>query len=195
VEVALADPEADVAALREMGERVVAACECQQRLIEALLGFFQSRRGLTRREPVDISAIAAEALRTHDRQGLTSVETFEPALTAGDPYLVGLLVANLVANSIHHNVPGGSIEIGTHTASGRAILTVANTGPLIPASELARLFQPFQRLASQPRPAAAGVGLGLAIVQAIANAHEAVVCAQAQSGGGLRIDVGFPALQ
>ena len=44
-----------------------------------------------------------------------------------------------------------------------------------------------------PRPPADGVGLGLAIVEAIANAHDATVNAQAQTGGGLRIDINFPA--
>jgi signal transduction histidine kinase len=104
------------------------------------------------------------------------------------------LLANLVANAIRHNIPRGRIDIRTHTAAGRAILTIANTGPLIAAGELTRLFQPFQRLSSHPGPSADGVGLGLAIVQAIANAHDATVTAQARTGGGLGIDVAFPAL-
>ena len=74
------------------------------------------------------------------------------------------------------------------------MFTIANTGPVIPAGELQRLFQPFQRLNSCARPSANGVGLGLAIVQTIANAHDATVSAQAINGGGLEIDVAFPAL-
>jgi signal transduction histidine kinase len=80
------------------------------------------------------------------------------------------------------------------SAVGRAIFTIANTGPVIPTGELARLFQPFQRLTSDPRPSADGVGLGLAIVQAIASAHGATVTAQPRIGGGLGIDVAFHAL-
>jgi signal transduction histidine kinase len=193
-EVALADPNADRAALREMGEGVVAACERQERMLEALLTLARSGCGRLRREPVDLAATAAEVLRAHDHHGLRSTTALEPARTTGDPQLVGRLVANLVANAVRHNIPDGRLDIVTYTAVGRAIFTIANTGPVIPAGELTRLFQPFQRLTSQAGPSADGVGLGLAIVQTIANAHDATLTAQPRIGGGLGIDVAFPAL-
>jgi signal transduction histidine kinase len=83
--------------------------------------------------------------------------------------------------------------VATYTAAGRAIFTIANTGPVIPNGELTRLFQPFQRLISHTCPSAGGVGLGLAIVRTIANAHNATVTAHARTGGGLRIRIDFPA--
>jgi len=193
-EVTLADSNADRSALREMGERVVAACERQERLLAALLTLARSECRRLRHEPVDLAATAAEVLRAHDRHGLRSTAAPEPARTTGDPQLVERLVANLVANAVRHNVPGGRFDVATYTAKGRAIFTIENTGPLIPAGELTRLFQPFQRLRAHPGPAADGVGLGLAIVQAIANAHDATLAAQPRTGGGLRIDVAFPAL-
>ena len=64
---------------------------------------------------------------------------------------------------------------------------------MIPPGELPRLFRPFQRLAPQARDTPGGVGLGLAIVQAIADAHRATVTARARAGGGLVIRVSFPA--
>jgi signal transduction histidine kinase len=194
VEVALADPDADAAALREMGERVVASCIRQQRLIEALLDLVRDGRGLARRELVDIAAIASDALRAHDLGELESVVTLEPAPTTGDPDLLGRVAANLVSNAIRHNVVGGRIELATRTESGRAVLSVANTGRLIPARELRRLFQPFQTFARRPLDGAEGVGLGLAVVQAIADAHDASVTAHARTGGGLAVAVAFPAL-
>jgi signal transduction histidine kinase len=193
VEVALADPDADTVALREMGERVLASCEQQQRLIEALLTLVRSRGGLSRDEPVDLAAITGEALQAHDLSALESVLVLEPAWTSGDPHLLVRLAANLVANAVRHNLPGGRIEVATRAGAGRAVLSVANTGPPIPSGELERLFQPFQRLAPEPPDTAAGVGLGLAVVQAIADAHDAAVSARAQPGGGLTIDVDFPA--
>jgi signal transduction histidine kinase len=110
----------------------------------------------------------------------------------GDPRLIERLAANLVSNAIRHNVGGGRIEVATGTESGRAYLTVANTGPLVAAAELKRLFEPFQRLASQRGSSADGVGLGLAIVEAIAAAHSALVTARTRAGGGLEMDVSFP---
>ena len=193
-EVALADPGADTAALRGMGERVVAACERTERLLAALLSLCRSECGRLRREHVDLAATAAEVLLAHDHHGLGSTTTLGPARTAGDPQLVERLVANLVANAVRHNVPGGRLEIATHTVAGRATFAIANTGPVIPAGELTRLFQPFERLSSRAGPSAGGVGLGLALVQAIANAHDATVTAQPRIAGGLRIAVAFPAL-
>lgn len=54
-EVALADPNADTAALREMGERVVGACERQERLLEALLTRSRTERVGPRSEHVDLA--------------------------------------------------------------------------------------------------------------------------------------------
>jgi transcriptional regulator with XRE-family HTH domain len=142
-------------------------------LLEALLTLARSEYGRLQREPIDLATTAAQALRAHDHHRLTSTTALEPARTTGDPQLIERLVANLVDNAVRHNVPGGRLDIATHTAQGRATLTIANTGPRIPADEVTHLFQHFQRLSSHADPTANGVGLGLAIVQAIANAHDA----------------------
>jgi signal transduction histidine kinase len=188
----LADPNAHASALREMGEQILAACWRQERLLEGLLTLARSEHGRLRREAVDLATTAAEVLRAHDHRGLASTSALEPARTAGDPQLVRRLVANLIANAVAHNIPGGRLDVGTYTAAGRAVLTIANTGPLIPAGELTRLFQPFERLGSGA--SANGVGLGLAIVHAIAKAHSATIAAHAQPRGGLGVHVAFPAL-
>ena len=176
-----------------MGNGVTAACERQERLLEALLTLARSEYGHLRREPVDLAATAAEVLGAHDHRELMSTTALEPARTTGDPLLVERLVANLIENAVRHNMPGGRLDVATYTAAGHAIFTIANTGPVIPTGELTRLFQPFQRRSSHERSSADGVGLGLAIVQAIANAHDAMVNAEARNGGGLRIDIDFPA--
>jgi signal transduction histidine kinase len=194
LELALADPDADATSWRETGEAVLRACRQQERLLEALLALAVGPDGPQRREPLDLAAIAAEALRAHDPGELGCVAALGPAWTTGDPSLVERLVANLVSNAIRHNVAGGRIEVATAARPGRARLTVVNTGPVIPPAELPRLFQPFQRLRAQRGPSAEGVGLGLAIVQAIADAHDALVIAHARAGGGLGIDVAFPSL-
>ncbi|MGH2972834.1 MAG: sensor histidine kinase, partial [Gaiellaceae bacterium] len=159
------------------------------RVLEACLALARTQRAPRRCAPVDLAAIAGDTLRTHDRHSLTTVVSLEPARTTADPDLVERLVANLVSNAIRHNLPSGRIAVATRTASGRAVVSVANTGPRVPPAEVPRLFQPFQRLSSHE-----GVGLGLAIVQAIADAHDATVTARARTRGGLGIDVAFPAL-
>jgi signal transduction histidine kinase len=194
LELSLTDPLADTTSWRAVAEDVLEACMQQERLLEACLTLARSRCGLTRHDRIDLAAIADEALRTHDRSGLASVVALAPAGICGDRALVERLAANLVSNAIRHNFPGGRIEVGTRTQEGQAILVVANSGPLVPAGELGRLFQPFHRLDSQARPSGDGIGLGLPIVRAIAGAHNANLTAEALSGGGLKIDVRFPAV-
>jgi signal transduction histidine kinase len=189
LELALCDPNTDVATWREIGEDLLTACGQQERLIDACLALARSQDGPQRCEPVDLAPIADEALRTHDLSELESVVVIKPAWTSGDPDLLERLAANLVSNAIRHNIAGGRIELATHTESGRAHFTIANTGPEIPAGELQRLFKPFQRRTSRD-----GVGLGLTIVEAIAAVHSALVTARTRTGGGLGIDVAFPAL-
>jgi len=192
LELALADRDADAASWREVGEAVLRACSQQERLLEACLALARSELAPRRCEPADLAAIAADALGAHNVSKLESRVTFEPAWTTGDPDLLERLVANLVSNAIRHNVANGRIEVATRTRSGRAIFSIANTGPVVPAAELQRLFQPFERLNTSPGTFSDGIGLGLAIVQAIAAAHRALLGARARPGGGLEIDVGFP---
>jgi signal transduction histidine kinase len=196
LELALADTSADVATWREIGGDVLGACMQQERLLEACLtlGRSRSRGRMQRCEPVDLATITAEALRTHDPIELESVVALESARTTGDRDLLERLAANLVSNAIRHNIVGGRVEIATRAESGRAVLSVSNTGLPIPAGDVRRLFRPFERLDSHPELAADGVGLGLAIVQEIATAHDATVTARARTGGGLGIVVAFPAL-
>jgi signal transduction histidine kinase len=191
LELALADPAADVASWREIGADVLDSCLEQERLLEACLSLARSERGLARRVPVDLAALAGQALRAHDLSGLERAVVLEPAFASGDPELLERLVANLVSNAIRHNVASGRIDLATRAESGLAHLTVMNTGPVVVAGDLQRLFQPFERLA--PRRGD-GVGLGLVIVQAIADAHDAAVTATPRAGGGLTIDVAFPAI-
>jgi signal transduction histidine kinase len=193
LELALADPNADVAGWREIGEDVLAACRQQEWLLEACLTLARSKCALQRCEPVDLAVITADVLRAHDLGKLASVVSLERAWMSGDPDLLERLVANLVSNAIRHNIADGRIELATRIESGRAVLAVANTGPLVPPDGLQRLFQPFQRLNTSPRSHSDGVGLGLAIVDTIAGAHDATIAARARIAGGLDIQVSFPA--
>jgi signal transduction histidine kinase len=77
-------------------------------------------------------------------------------------------------------------------SDSRAVLSVANTGATVPAAAVDRLFQPFQRLAADRTSYGEGLGLGLSIVQAIADAHGASIAARPRPGGGLLVEVTFP---
>jgi signal transduction histidine kinase len=77
--------------------------------------------------------------------------------------------------------------------SGRAVLSVSNSGPVIAPEHVELLFRPFGRLETA-RLSREGLGLGLSIVTAIAAAHDADLRARPLAGGGLEVEVRFPAL-
>ncbi|MGW9206060.1 sensor histidine kinase [Embleya sp. NPDC055664] len=202
-QVALADPEPSIASLRTAHERILVAGEQQERLIEALLTLARGQAGVDVRRPVDLARLVAESVVGCGTDAAARLVTLRPSLdvavTAGHRALVERLVANLLDNAIRYNTPGGHVDIGTATENGRAVVTVANTGPVVPADAVERIIRPFQRL-DATRPArnvrtadAAGLGLGLSIVAAIASAHDAAFTAAARPDGGLAVTIAFPA--
>jgi signal transduction histidine kinase len=196
IEVALADPEPTVASLQEVCQRVLVTGEQQERLIEALLTLARTQRGLDRREPVDLAAVADGVMLARmpeaRQRGLTVTTGLQHVVALADAPLSERLVTNLVDNAIRHNVPRGAVEVGTAVWAGHAVLSVFSTGPAIPPDQVDRLFRPFHRGAPRDRTADRdGLGLGLSIVAAIAEAHGAWLQAHALPGGGLGVRVGF----
>jgi signal transduction histidine kinase len=196
LQVALADPDADAAALRATCEEVLDAGAEQERLLEALLTLASSERGLERREPVELDRLVAHELERPRAEvallGLRASSELSAATVSGDEALLERLVANLLDNAVVHNVAHGHVKVTTgNEDGGGAVLSVVNGGPLIPPEDTDRLLEPFQRL----DPGRAGSenhhGLGLSIVRAVADAHGAVLDVRARPGGGLAVTVRF----
>jgi signal transduction histidine kinase len=196
LQVALGDPDISIAEWRCTAEEVLASSDEQARLIEALLTLASSEGGLTGREPVDLAALVTASLvdlqLELDRLGIHIEVLTSPSRLDGDPLLVERLVANLLTNAVRHNMAHGRVKVVTGTKEGQAVLSVTNTGPLIPAAELDRLFQPFQRLDPRRAHYKDGHGLGLSIVRAIATAHRASISVDPLPDGGLGVSVNFP---
>jgi signal transduction histidine kinase len=196
VQVALADPEATVESLRATHERVLASGAQQERIIEALLTLSRGQAGLSRHDPIDLAIVTGQVLPTRydeaARRNIVVRTALAPASATGDPRLAERLVANLVDNAVGHNIPHGQVEITTGEKDDCAVIVVSNTGPLVPDTEMDRLFRPFQRLDGDRVGHRTGVGLGLSIVQAIAHAHGAVLVAAPRPTGGMRVEVTFP---
>ncbi|MEV6876683.1 HAMP domain-containing sensor histidine kinase [Amycolatopsis sp. NPDC051128] len=196
LEVALADPDADADALRTTCQEALAVGGYQERLVQALLALATSERGITRRDTLDLAHVVHRVLTPRRDQApqrsIDLAEHLAPAVTAGDPGLIESLAANLIDNAIRHNHPGGHVEITTLTAGTQATLTVTNSGPVIPGDQVQRLFQPFQRLVPDRNSRRDGYGLGLAIVNAVTQAHHATLTTTARPEGGLTITVRFP---
>jgi signal transduction histidine kinase len=195
VEVALRDPDPTVGSLQHTMQRVLATGEEQERMIEALLTLARSQRGLDRRQPVNLAAVTAAAVAASGPEAQSRRvrvnASLGPAPALGDERLAERLAANLVDNAVRHNVPGGWVEVTTGIRSGRSVLSVSNTGPVIPSEQVETLFQPFGRLEAT-RLSRDGLGLGLSIVIAISAAHDADLRARPLPGGGLEVEIQFP---
>jgi signal transduction histidine kinase len=194
LQVTLGDP-ATSEVWQLAAQELLASNREQDRLVDGLLTLASGEGGLACLESVDLSVVCHDVLLRPDLDvdqfGLSIEPMIAPAPLDGDPTLIEHLVANLVDNAIKHNVVGGHIRIFTGTTDNMAVLSISNSGPMIPASEIARLFQPFQRL-DPGRTHKSGHGLGLSIVQAIASAHGAAVTACPNPTGGLSVNVTFP---
>jgi signal transduction histidine kinase len=198
LQVAIADPEPTVETLRATCQELVELGDQQERLIAALLALANSQRGIGELECLDLADITRDVVLARQdeaqRRGVHLGVALAAAPATGDASLAESLVANLIDNAIRHNLPGGQVEISTRLSIAGAVVSVGNTGAVIPPDAVEDLFQPFRQLGTQRTRRGEGHGLGLAIVRAIADAHNTALTARARPGGGLDIQVTFPGL-
>lgn len=104
-----------------------------------------------------------------------------PVIVTGDDSRLRQVVANLLANARVHTPAGTAITVGLEVGD-RAILTVADNGPGIPAEQQAALFERFTRGDESRSRAAGSTGLGLAIVRAVVEGHGGTVSVDSVPG-------------
>jgi signal transduction histidine kinase len=194
IDEALANRGADVSELRAILEQLRVNSEETERLIDALLVLARSERGVDRRAPVDLAAVAGavvgqvsavEALT----DGIEIRTDLHPAETVADRGLIERLVGNLVENAVRHNVPGGWVSVATSREIDHVLLVVANSGRLLDPDTVGTLVQPFRRGGPDRSGEAGGFGLGLSIVEAIVTAHGGALSLAARPEGGLETSV------
>ena len=195
LELVLSDPKATTRTFRSTCQQVLDESAQQEQLIDALLALAHGERGIDARERIDLAAIAGETIASRETEaatrGVQIDASLESAPISGDRRLIERLVSNLVDNALRHNIPGGTARVTVRALAGEVEIAVANTGPVVPAEEVERLLQPFQRLAGDRVGHGGGLGLGLSIVAAIARAHQAALDVRAGEHGGLEVDVRF----
>lgn len=108
------------------------------------------------------------------------------------PSAVALVVGNLVDNAIKFSPPGGEVSVATVRGNGDLLLTVSDAGPGIAADEVSRVFDRFYRGRMAGSPDTAGVGLGLAIVRSVVEAHGGGVAVESRAGHGATFSVRLP---
>jgi two-component system sensor histidine kinase VanS len=168
-------------------------------LTEALLVLSRADQRSFLREPVDLSLIAEEATETllpfAEKRGATIETSGDITPTIGSPALLLQMATNLVHNAVVHNLPEqGTVWVTTSIHPKRVELTVENTGERLSPQLVATLAEPFQRGRQRIRTDHAGVGLGLAIVNSITQAHDGTLTLTPRAAGGLCVTVQLPAV-
>jgi two-component system sensor histidine kinase VanS len=195
LDVARNDPNRDAG---ELVERLHFVNARAIDLTEALLLLSRADQRSFVMEPVDLSLIAEEATETllslAEQRGVTIETSGETTPAVGSPALLLQMTVNLVHNAIVHNLPDeGSVWVTTSVDPKGVVLTVENTGETLTPHLVSTLAEPFQRGSRRVRRDHAGVGLGLAIVRSIAEAHEGVLTLTPRAAGGLCVAVQLPA--
>jgi signal transduction histidine kinase len=178
-------------ACREALAHVVRASQRMNEIIVALLGF--ARAGgrpdpearcdlpeVVARVASDLGPVAAEA-------GVTlAVEPMRRLVVACDATVLSLVVTNLVRNAVKYigDAPARRVTIRARAEGARARVEVEDTGPGIPPGAEEHIFEPFVRLPESRR--GSGVGLGLATVKRLVEAHGGEVGVASPPGAGAR---------
>ena len=195
LDVARDDPTrnsaADFARLQAVNDRAID-------LTEALLQLSRVHSHAIEQWPVDLSLEAEEAAETllplADARGIVLDVSGDVCVASGSEALLLQMATNLIHNAIVHNVSaGGYVWVRTSCEGGTAVFTVENTGPVLTPAVIDTLTEPFQRGSERARTADhAGVGLGLAIVARIVDAHRGTLALTPRDEGGLRVVVRLP---
>jgi signal transduction histidine kinase len=190
IDVVLAKPQPTRDELVSMAADVRQAVDHAERLIEVLLVLARNEQARVLTDPLDLAVVAEDALEGRTADGITRITTLDQAQVTGDAVLLERLVANLLDNAERYNTAGGTVTISTTAHGATSVLRVVNTGAVVPADMVERLFLPFTRLDDRTRHD--GFGLGLALVGSIAAVHGGTVQATAVPAGGLDISVRLP---
>jgi two-component system, OmpR family, sensor histidine kinase VanS len=189
------DPERDMG---ELVDRLYAVNARAIGLTEALLVLSRADQRSFTREPVDLSLIAEDATETllplAARRGVTIETSGVVTPAVGSHALLLQLATNLVHNAIVHNLPDhGTVRVETSRRAGSVLLTVENSGEMLTPELVSRAAEPFQRGTERVHADHAGVGLGLAIVRSITEAHDGTLTLTPRPAGGLSVTVRLPA--
>jgi two-component system, OmpR family, sensor histidine kinase BaeS len=148
------------------------------------------------RRPCDLAVLAAAAADSlagqFEAAGTALVRQLAAAGILADPRWLHQVITNLLTNALKFTPAGGQVTITSGPAGSAAVLTVADTGPGIPAEDLPRIFDRFWRGRQAARTS--GSGIGLAIAAELTQAHDGQLTAASQPGHGTQMTVTLPLL-
>ena len=128
----------------------------------------------------------------HERRVLITTQIERPVVADIGRGPASLVLTNLVDNAVKFSPEGGRVTVRLAAHNDEAVISVTDEGPGIQREELPHVFERFYRGQAARMNAAPGVGLGLALSQAIVRAHGGRIEALDQPGHGARFAVHLP---
>ena len=182
------------AADRHHLEHILTEVDQLERLIEDLRTLSLADAGALalRREPVDLAALARDAVAGFEPQareaGVTvTVDAADVPTLSLDPRRVRQVFANVLSNALRHTPADGRIEVVVKSGADAVEVTVRDTGRGMDAEAAAHAFDRFWRSSDS-----SGAGLGLAIVRDLVEAHGGTVTLESRPGAGTAVRCRFP---
>jgi signal transduction histidine kinase/response regulator of citrate/malate metabolism len=150
------------------------------------------------REPIDLDALVraclAEFRAAAERADLVLIPEIAPGLpqVSGDPLALRRVLDNLVGNALKFTPAGGRVTVQVYCSGETARLQVADTGIGIPDEHLGRIFERFYQVDGSPTRKYGGMGLGLALVKELVEAHGGQIAVESEVGRGSTFTVTLP---
>jgi signal transduction histidine kinase len=184
-------------------ETIVNESERLSRLLNNVLDFSKIEQGTKqyRLAPQSLDTIARSAVAAMQyplaQQGFALCVDIEDnvPLVSADPDAIQQAVLNLLSNAMKYSGEGRRIDLRVKREGAWAVLSVSDRGLGIPAGEQHRIFEKFYRVGGPERDSIPGTGLGLTLVQHIANAHGGAVTVQSAPGDGSTFSLSLPLIQ
>jgi len=133
-------------------------------------------------------------------KGEVAVDCPEGLSVVADPDRLLQVVSNLIGNALRHGGDGVTVTLAARPApagvpagaGGSVVIDVGDTGPGIPAADLANVFDRFYRGSAARRGVPGGAGLGLAIVASLVEAMGGAVSVESEVGSGTTFSIMLP---
>ena len=199
LDVVLSDPNTDEISLRDTSAVVRRATERMSKMVDDMLALARLESPQQLDERVDIGEVANEiaeeftaVAQSHDVELRRSIS--DGIFVAGDRYALKRALANLAQNALRYSPAESSITIAAGSKDGWVWTAVEDQGPGIAPEHRHQVFQRFWRADKSRSRSLGGSGLGLSIVQQVAQAHSGLVKLSSEVGRGSTFVIWIPAL-
>jgi heavy metal sensor kinase len=192
--------ERDVGEYQEILMRLRGYSQGMQQLVDSLLMLARLDSGFQDLDihPFDVTALVIETLKTFSKESASRVQvelgpSVNPMMAIGHESLISVLIGNLLDNALRYSPAHSPVFLRIHRRAKTIHFSIEDRGLGIPENQRALVFNRFHRLDKSRSKTTGGAGLGLAIVQAIAEVHHITVDIASGAEGGTVVSFALPA--